>query len=144
MIAYAESSAVLAWLLDEKDADAIRACLTDAERVVASTLTSVECARALARGVATDRFDGKDQFAARHLLDNAATTWDTLELTGRVLVRARATFPREPIRTLDALHLATALMFHEVFGSLTMVSLDVRVRENSSRLGFDVFPRSLP
>ena len=38
MIAYAESSAVLAWLLDEKDADAIRACLTDAERVVASTL----------------------------------------------------------------------------------------------------------
>lgn len=140
MIAYAESSAVLNWLLGEPGEEAVRLVLADAERVVASTLTKVECARALARGVATERLGPADELAALQLLDMASASWVTLEMMGRVLDRARARFPHEPLRTLDALHLATAVMFHEAHGSLTMVSLDDRIRENAAALGLSVAP----
>jgi predicted nucleic acid-binding protein len=142
VIAYAESSAVLNWLLGEPGEEAIRALLADTERVVASTLTKVECARALARGVATERLGPADELAALQLLDMASASWVTLEMMGRVLdrARARARFPHEPVRTLDALHLATALMFHEAEGNLVMVSLDDRIRENAAALGLSVAP----
>jgi uncharacterized protein with PIN domain len=42
---YAESSAVLAWLLGEESASRLRALLAEAEIVVASDLTLIECAR---------------------------------------------------------------------------------------------------
>jgi predicted nucleic acid-binding protein len=118
----------------------VRQHLADAERVVASTVTRVECARALARGVITERLGPADELAALQLLDIVSTSWVTLDMTGRVLDRARARFPHEPVRTLDALHLATALMFQEAHGVLTMVSLDDRIRENASRLGLSVAP----
>jgi uncharacterized protein with PIN domain len=46
---YAESSAVLAWLLDEQTAPAVRHLLCEAEVIVASDLTLIECDRVLLR-----------------------------------------------------------------------------------------------
>ena len=140
MIVYAESSAVLSWLLGEAREGEVRHAMAGAERVVASSLTALECARALARGVTTGRVARTEQLAALQLLDMASSTWAVLEMTGRVLDRARAKFPREPVRTLDALHLATALIFHEAHGALTMVSLDEQIRHNAERLGLAVMP----
>jgi len=140
VIAYAESSAVLTWLLGEPQGATVRRLLADAERVVASTLTSVECARAVARGVISERLGPADELAALRLLDMVSASWVTLEMTGRVLDRACARFPHEPVRTLDALHLATAMMFHEAHGKLTMVSSDERIRDNAAGLGLSVAP----
>ena len=140
MIAYAESSAVLAWLLGEPDGEGVRDTLREATRVVASVLTGVESARALARGVASSRLTSADELTVLRLLDTAERSWVVLDVTARVLDRARARFPREPVRTLDALHLATAALFHEAIGSVTMVSLDDRVRSNARGLGFEVAP----
>jgi len=47
--AYAESSAVLSWLMDEPAGTSVRAILADAEIVVASDLTLIECDRVLLR-----------------------------------------------------------------------------------------------
>lgn len=58
--------------------------------------------------------------------------------TGELRLAIR--FPNEPVRTLDALHLATAVLFREALGSVTMVSLDERVRSNASGLGLEVAP----
>lgn len=54
--------------------------------------------------------------------------------------RARADFPLEPVRTLDALHVSTALAFYEAFGELTMLSFDERVRANAAALGMLLNP----
>jgi predicted nucleic acid-binding protein len=140
VIVYAESSAILAWLLGELSGKPIAKILAGAERIVASTLTAVECGRALARGVRTGQLGVTDELAAQQLLDRAARSWITLEMTGRVLDRARATFPREPVRTLDAIHLATAGVFHEAHGNLTVASVDELVRGNATSLGWDVAP----
>lgn len=140
MIAYAESSAVLAWLLGEPDGQRVRQVLRNADQVVASPLTGVECARTLARGAGGGRITASDELAALRLLDMAERTWLTLDLSGEVLERARSPFPAEPVRALDALHLATAVAFHKALGSLTVVSLDERVRGNAAGLGMEVAP----
>jgi predicted nucleic acid-binding protein len=140
VIAYAESSAVLAWVLGEPRGETVRGLLTGCERVLSSTLTHVECARALTRGVATGRLDRTDALAAQKLVDGAAATWILREMSGPVLSRARSPFPAEPIRTLDAIHLATALVFRDALPSLTMITLDERVRSNATALGLQVAP----
>jgi len=140
VIVYAESSAVLTWLLGEPGERHIRALLGAAERIVSSSLTAVECARAVARGAAAGRLTGAQEHAALRILDQAVAGWIILDLTGPVLARARARFPREPVRTLDALHLATAAQFHQALGAITMVSLDQRIRANAVALGLGSAP----
>ena len=140
MIVYAESSAVLGWLLGEPGEAALRDALVSAEHVVSSALTAVECGRALSRGAASGRLRPTDELAAQRLLDEAAATWVVHDLSERVLRRARGRFPVEPIRTLDALDLATALVFQEALGQLTVLSLDDRIRENAAALGLGVAP----
>jgi predicted nucleic acid-binding protein len=140
VIAYAESSAVLAWLLGEPKQTAVREALARAERVASSSLTTLECARGLVRAVTMGRVSRTQELAAVQVLHGATASWMILEMAGGVLDRARARFPHEPLRTLDALHLATAVLLLEAHGSLTMVSLDDRIRANSSALGFAIAP----
>ena len=140
MIVYAESSAVLAWLLGEPVADQIRTILAGADRVVSSALTSVECTRGLARARAGGRISAHDELAVLRLLDVAESTWDVHDLTELVLSRARGRFPVEPVRTLDALHLATAAVFQDALRQVTVLSLDERVRANAKGMGLDVAP----
>lgn len=140
MIAYAETSGVLAWLLGEADGVGVADLLRKAARVVASPLTGVEASRALVRAMTTGRLSAGEELAARALLVAAERSWITLALDGRVLDRARTRFPHEPVRTLDALHLATAMQFHEALGAVTMVSLDQRIRAHAGALGFEVAP----
>ncbi len=140
MIVYAESSAVLAWLLGEPTGEAVRRILTEAERVVASELTPLECQRALARGVATGALPGPAADTAAGMLARAGAGWVLLEMTGPALDRARAAFPSEPVRTLDAIHLAAAVEFRQALGALTLLSLDGRIRANASAMGLESAP----
>jgi hypothetical protein len=55
-----------------------------------------------------------------------------------VLARVRRPFPVEPIRTLDAVHLATAELLGEAPQLVTIVTRDVRVRDNARALGYIV------
>jgi len=140
VIVYAESSAVLAWLLGEPVAGKVREILAGADRVVSSTLTAVECTRGLARARESGRLSARDELATLRLLDVAESSWDVHDLSDRVLARARGRFPVEPVRTLDALHLATAAQFQEALRQVTILTLDERLRENAVRLGFEVRP----
>lgn len=138
MIVYAESSAVLAWILGEARAGVVRKALKGAERVVTSALTATECGRAIARGRREGRLTGSEHLAALRLLDVAERNWDVCALSDRVLARAREEFPVEPVRTLDGLHLATALLVKDGLGRVTMLSFDERIRANAEKLGLDL------
>jgi uncharacterized protein with PIN domain len=139
-IVYAESSAVLAWLLDEPGQHAVTSELANADQVVTSALTVIECSRALARARETKRVKPAEELAALRLLDQAAASWNVLDISDRVAERARGPFPREPVRTLDAIHLATAVVFAEALGALCVLSLDARIRENAGALGLTLSP----
>ena len=57
-----------------------------------------------------------------------------------VLAGARRAFPVEPVRTLDAIHLASALLLRHSVPDLVVVTTDDRIRANASQLGFVIFP----
>lgn len=137
---YAESSAVLAWLLGDSAGEPARDALASAELVVASDLTLVECDRVLVRGLALGRWREVDVQDRRRVITSAASGWHLLAVTDEVLERSRRPFPLEPVRTLDALHLATALMARSAVPELAVLSLDDRVRRNARELGFSVSP----
>jgi predicted nucleic acid-binding protein len=137
---YAESSAVLAWLLGEPGGEAVRQTLAGAERVIASDLTLVECDRSLVRASTTRRVSEVQAADRRGLLAAAAAHWDILHVEAEVVDRARRPFPAEPLRTLDALHLASALTARAALPGLALLSLDGRVREAGHGLGFELLP----
>ena len=69
---------------------------------------------------------------------------DIVALSDEVLARARQPLPVEPVRSLDALHLATVRLLDDELGGVEVVSCDDRVRKNAEALGFVVLPRNHP
>jgi uncharacterized protein with PIN domain len=137
---YLESSAVLAWLLGEPGGARVTAALAGATTTVASVLTLVECDRALFRAVAKGRVAEAEAARRRRELESVARTWNVSSVTAAETDRARRPFPREPVRTLDALHLAAALQFQRELGDVAVLALDQRVRDNAAALGLTVVP----
>jgi predicted nucleic acid-binding protein len=137
---YAESSAVLAWLLGEDAAPRVRAVLREAELVVASDLTLVECDRVLIRAVALEEIAEAAAADRRAHLNEAAAHWHVLRLSADIIHRARRPFPAEPIRTMDALHLACALAARSSVAGVEILTLDDRIRRAGEQLGFRLQP----
>ncbi len=140
MILYVESSAILAWLLGEPSATVAMRELRAADSIVTSSLTALECARGLSRAKALGRITNAGELAALRLLDEAEASWDVHDLSERVIARARGSFQSEPVRTLDALHLATALIFKEALGELCILTFDQRILDNALAMGIAVRP----
>ena len=140
MNVYAESSAVLAWLLGEGDGRRVREVLRSAELVMASDLVLLECDRVLIRTVTLREID-EATAADRHAhLNAAAAHWHLWRVTSDIVERARRPFPAEPIRTLDAIHLASALAVRSAVPSVELLSLDNRIRRAAKQLGFRLQP----
>jgi hypothetical protein len=137
---YAESSAVLAWLLDEPAAADVRRLLAGAELVIGSDLTLIECDRVLHRAAALGELTEADAADRRAHLVAAAAHWHVLRLSPEIVERARQPFPGDPIRTLDAIHLSSALVARARVARLAILSLDERIRRTAAGLGLDVQP----
>jgi predicted nucleic acid-binding protein len=137
---YAESSAVLAWLLGEEAAPPVRGILGNAELVIASDLTLLECDRVLIRAVALGEIDEAAASDRRAHLNAAAAHWHVLRLSTDIVDRARHPFPVEPIRTLDAIHLASALAARSGVAGVELLSLSDRIRRAGAQLGFGLQP----
>jgi len=140
MILYAESSAVLAWLLEEPGAERIADSLAASALLITSDLTLVEADRTIECATATGRLTSAEAAAARARLAAAHPFWVLMRLSSSILQRAREPFPAEPIRTLDALHLATILEARAEVVGLGVLSLDARVRANAAALSLPVVP----
>jgi hypothetical protein len=137
---YAESSAILAWLLDEASGSVIRRELTEATTIFASDLTLIETDRVLLRAAALGELTAAEVADRHAYLVAAAAHWHLLRISPDVVERARQPFPGEPIRTLDAIHLASALLARSTAPGLDVLSLDDRIRKSARLLGIGVRP----
>lgn len=137
---YAESSAILAWLLDEDSALEVRHSLAAAEFIVASDLTLIECDRVLIRAVTLGELTEAEAADRRAHLVDVASHWHILNVAPEIVDRARQPFPGEPIRTLDAIHLAFALTARTAIVGLKLLSLDERIRKAAKKLGLEALP----
>ena len=141
MILYAESSAVIAWLVGESAGPKIKALLQAAEFVTASDLTVLECDRMLVRAVTLGRITETEAIDRSRELTGAARKWSLLRISQEIVERARRPFPVEPVRSLDAIHLASILASRATMPGLEVLSLDDRLRSTARDLGFMLQPR---
>jgi hypothetical protein len=116
----------------------VREQLARAPRIASSVVTLTECERALLR-LAGSGPDGS-RAGARALLLEASRHWTLLAINGSIRARTGQPFPIEPVRTLDALHLATLLELEVAVGPLRVLSTEARVVDNAKALGFTVAP----
>ncbi|MCE7873220.1 PIN domain-containing protein [bacterium CPR1] len=135
MNVYLETSSVLSLVLLEPEARAVERALDGARTFLTSELTQAECLRALRRLRSTPGDPAHQRLAAFR------TRWDLVPLDTRLLSLTGQEFPMEPVRTLDAIHLITALDLRHSVLQLHIASLDRRVRENAHALGFPLLPQ---
>lgn len=133
---YIETSALLAALL-ENESTAKRA-IRASGRLITSALTVAESNRAIVRARFSGRLTQAQERAALRALRTFMRRCDTISITDDALARAGRPFPVEPVRTLDALHLAALELLGEPPALVTVVSRDIRVRENAAAMGYAV------
>ncbi len=132
---YVETSALLAWLFHEPPANKIAKSLAEGKNILSSSLTVIEAERALLRMESSKSLKAAQVRELRNRLLATISRWQLLTISEEIEVRAREKFPIEPIRTLDAIHLATALEFLAPFPDLVVLSLDDRILNNLEPLG---------
>ena len=132
---------MLAWLLGEEADYRVREVLRRAALVAASDLVLLECDRVLIRAVALGEIDEATAADRRVLLNAAAAHWHLWRVSSEIVDRARRPFPVEPVRTLDAIHLASALAARSAVPGIELLSLDDRIRQAGKQLGFRLQPK---
>ena len=118
MIAYIDASVLLRVALEQPNA------LTEwpqIERGVSSALVSSECLRTLDRLRLRARLDDAEIALRRSTILNLIASIELVDIDATVLQRAAQPMPTE-LGTLDAIHLATALLWNETKGARLAVA----------------------
>jgi len=135
VIAYIDSSVVLRVVLAQPHQLAQRAAIT---RSVASALVQVECLRTIDRLRLTGRLTDEQVVSRREALYSALDGMEIVEVSSRVVARASEPF-HTPLGTLDALHLATALLWREQMAlELAFITHDAQLARAARSFGFDI------
>jgi hypothetical protein len=108
--------------------------------VATSVLMSTEVARTLCHLVATRQIEASAGNRSWDRYTTARGHWKLYAISDPVLERASQVFPREPVRTLDAIHLATAALIALEVTPPVVLSVDRQIRANVRALGLDVLP----
>ena len=132
-----DEGAAICMAVVERNADA-RSAVRMKGRRVTSALTLAETARAILRARVAGRLTAEQERASVQALRRFERRCYVVAVTDTVLARVRRPFPVEPIRTLDAVHLATAELLGEPPPLMTIVTRDDRVRDNAEALGYVV------
>jgi len=135
VIAYLDSSVLLRVVLGQPDAlDRWR----EVERGVTSELARVECRRTIDRLRLRHRLPAADVSGYLDELEATLAEIDLADLTRDVLDRGAGSLSA-PLGTLDALHLATALLWRERNGPLdAFATHDAELARAARACGFEV------
>ena len=143
MPGYYDSSFLLASLLDQPGRDKLVPLWDDEPTRVSSILLEAECITVLRRVAASQPAAGAEPFLSLRMryLDQYLAVVSLKNHDEEVNRYLRNEKRLGLCRTLDAIHLATALLFQEQFDSpLTICSLDKPMRAVAANLGFPVAP----
>lgn len=138
VVIYLESSAVLSWLFEESpEHPAIYQKIDSCDMVIASCLTVMETRRALARMQAIGQLKEKEHARLLGIFEREIKSWEVYPISSSIQERLAQSFPKEPVRTLDAIHLATILETFQSIPGLKVLTLDKRVIENIAAFGLE-------
>ncbi len=133
MTTYVDSSVVLRMLFGEPDQ------LTgwQGDHPVSSELLRVESLRVIDRTRLSQRLDDETTARLRNAALAVVAGIALVSVSAELLERAAEPFPTS-LRTLDAIHLATALALRDEFGDVTVATHDREFSVAATALGFSV------
>ena len=137
-VLYIETSAILSWLFGEPDSYEVIDSINKHETVVSSVLSIVETGRAFIRAETEGIINAGEHQRLKGLMLEHSISWVYLEINSSVRNRATQPFPVEPIRSLDAIHLSTAIEFIQIYPDLVVLSFDKRIVDNIALLGLNM------
>jgi predicted nucleic acid-binding protein len=133
---YLETSALLRATLQQQREVIDR--MRDVESWVTCTLTLVECERTLVMLQHTKKISRPRAARAHAYLREVVWRTDVNEVDADLLERAGQAFSIEPVRSLDAIHLASIIRWSTV-GPVEVLTSDKRVNDNAAALGLTVW-----
>lgn len=140
-LAYFDTSVLVKRYARERGSTRTRTLLRT-HRFLSSAITPVEAVSVFnRRRTAGDLRDADfDAITARFTKDRAY--WELIEVSAPVLYRAEDVIGRAGVRTLDAIHLASALVFANAtgvpLGRIPFVTADAQQRDAAGHLGLEV------
>ena len=139
---YFDSSAVLAMLFQQEVASDVLGLWETSSYRVSSFLTYFECVNVNSRYCAGLPVVNRQKWGAEssRWIDNAMRSLSLHEVNASVLERLKRESKLVDARTLDAIHLATALIFQDAGVQVELVTFDERMRKCASQLGLSVLP----
>lgn len=132
---YLDTSVFLKLFLNEKGSDKARKLVKE-NSLLCSAIIASECFSALSRRKQNREMDDKtfDQLVNRVKKDLPYI--ELVKLTDEVLRKTEDVVLRSPARTLDAIHIASALLFRDLTGiELSFVTSDKKQEEAAKRAG---------
>lgn len=134
MIAYVDASVLLRALLGQPNA---LANWGQIERAVSSELIRVECLRTMDRLRIRAQLDERAHGHRRAEVIEALNTIELVALAPPILDRAGDPFPVS-LKTLDAIHLATALALRDQLPGMVFTTHDAALGLAAAAMGFEV------
>lgn len=136
--AYFDTSALAKRYLKEAGSVVVKRAL-QRYRILSSSVTALEMLSALERRRTTGELADRDALAIRTRMQKDRAYWELVEVGPLVLAEAEAVIQKTGLRTLDALHVASALVVQQTSGlTLPFITADAKQREAAERLALTV------
>lgn len=108
-------------------------------RFLSSTVTPVEAMSAFSRRRASGELTPRDYLAIRSRLHKDRAYWELVEVGEQVLRQAEDLVQKTDVRTLDALHIASAVMFQGALGlTIPFITSDAKQRNAAQAMALTV------
>jgi len=136
--AYFDTSVLVKRYVKE-EGSAVARRLLQRYRFISSAIAPVELMSALSRRRAAEELTPRDFLAIRSRLHKDRSYWELVEVGAIVLSQAEELVQKTGLRTLDAVHVASALTFQAASGlTIPFITADVRQRDVAERLAFNL------
>ena len=136
--AYFDTSVLVKRYVKEAGSSATRRLL-QRFRFLSSAVAPVEALSALSRRRVCGELTPRDFLAIRSRLDKDRAYWELVEVSEHVLRQAEELVQKTDVRTLDALHIASAIMFQAVLGlTIPFITSDAKQRDAAQAMALTV------
>lgn len=136
--AYVDTSVLVKQYVGEPGSSQARVLLRR-HRVLSSAIAPVEALSALARRRAVGDLAERDFVAIANRMHKDRAHWTLVEVSPLVLNRAEEFIMEPGVRTLDAIHLASAVTIQAALGiPIPFLTGDARQQDAAARLAMDI------
>jgi predicted nucleic acid-binding protein len=135
-----DTSALIPLMLEEAESERMRQLLAEDGAIAISTITPLEIASTLWRRRHAGLLSVDQHHEAEAMFAELSARWSEVAQTSLILKTALRAVTRHPLRTLDAIQLAAAIVLCDEPSCMTLVTLDKDLATAARAEGFTVLP----